>query len=58
MHLNTVDFMQINEYALFILIECQHSFLIFLRFFTKLHDGLNYSVPIMSLQEWNEKRIS
>lgn len=57
-YLHIVDFIQINEHALFILKQWQHSFPTFLRFFVKFHDGLNYSVPIKSLQDGNESYIS
>lgn len=47
-HLNTADFIQMSECALFILIQCEHSFPVFLGFFTRRHDGRNYSVVIRS----------
>lgn len=58
LYLHTADFIQINEHALFILKEWEHIFPIFLRFFARFHDGLNCSVPIMSLQDGNESRVS
>lgn len=53
LYLHAVDFIRINEHALFILLQWECSFPLFLRFLTKFPDGFSYSVPIMSLQAGN-----